>query len=78
MATSSEAGQKVDAATLAAATKVDILATVSASVMSCHKRKSKTKDCDDRDRPHNKWGKYDSEEDVSTVSKTTSVIWRPF
>ncbi|XP_034233645.1 transcription factor GAGA-like [Thrips palmi] len=70
LAISSEAGQKVNAASLAAATKTDILATVSASESSCRKRKPKTEDCDSRDRPHEKWGKVDSEDDDSDIEST--------
>lgn len=76
LATSFEAGQKFNAASLAAATKSDILATVSASETR-GKRKPRTQDCDNRDRPHNKWGKFKSEDDMSeteNVSKEISTI----
>lgn len=67
MASSSQAGLKVNEASLAAATKIDILAAVSASGSSVGKRKSKSKYCDFNDRPHDKWRKFESEEDVSFV-----------
>ncbi|KAJ1525798.1 hypothetical protein ONE63_009001 [Megalurothrips usitatus] len=70
MAASSEAGEKVNAASLAAATKAGMLQTVtSGSGSARRKRKIRWKD-GDCDAPHDKWGKYDSDDESSDVENT--------
>ncbi|XP_026275326.1 protein jim lovell isoform X1 [Frankliniella occidentalis] len=66
LAASTEEGEKVSAASLAAATKSGLLDTVSmGSEPPRSKQKKKRRYSDCCDAPHDKWGKYDSDDDTS-------------
>ena len=74
MAASSASNQEINVSSLGGATRSDLIATVNLGGRSLQKRKSNWKDLENCNVPHDKWAKYDSDEESSEAESFSKDV----